>query len=510
MAGLGVVPAWPSGPAQLRLTHHDACWPPRREVAASGRREVEAAPVPPRNGRSLGVQENVADMTGAVPEGPTAWRCADDDCEESIFVFTDLASRNCLTRCLVVPGQPLRSCAHLIAVAMLVTAGLAAVPLTAVRFLESPKAPGPRAQAVVGPEPQPWALRAAPRVQAAEAPAEPAAAKAAEVTAEPAATAAQAPQVTSEPARTAAQTPQATPEPAATAAQTPQATSESAATAAQSPEATLEPSRVAKKEDLKVGTAVVDKSLAPSLFCYAVVLTAGVEQKLLATQLRRGTGIFGCHSYSVFSDHDVSLGPGGSVAGTAIPGEAAWRGPVPGSSQLVWHNTGVFARAWRRIQSDGIYKQYDWSVKVDPDTAFIPGILQRRLAEMHLNPSSPFYFVNCREWWSLQGPLEVLSRSAGERFFGGIGTCESSLPWRDWGEDWFVQHCLDMLGVEKREGFDLLDDMWCHTPVGTEGRTYWQLFQEQGPTCADGRPAFHPYKSTADMEACLSQALGPP
>jgi len=230
----------------------------------------------------------------------------------------------------------------------------------------------------------------------------------------------------------------------------------------------------------------------------------------MVAQLHRGTGIFGCHNYTIFSDAKFFMGEGpwgwGAVNATPIPGKPAWKGPVPGTGQMVWHNTGVFVRAYRRIQSDGVFKAYDWSVKVDPDTVFIPGVLQRKLAVHNIDPSIPVYFVNCRTWHSLQGPLEVLSRHAGDLFYGHHQRCLDTLPWQDWGEDWFINKCLDMLGVRGLDGFDMLNDMWCQDNYENTGHSYWDEVKKNGPTCNDGKAAHHPYKTTKDMIACLNEA----
>jgi len=279
------------------------------------------------------------------------------------------------------------------------------------------------------------------------------------------------------------------------------------------------PSPVAVRSGLQLNIIQVNKSASPTLFCFAVALNGTVEPWLLAVQLHRGgSGIFGCHGWSVFSDVqlDLGMGPRGWVHAVPIPGEMAWSSPVPGSSEKVWHNTVVFVRAWKRIHDDGVYKNYDWVVKVDPDTVFLPGILQRQLLKRsntgdfmtHLDPKRPVYLLNCRQWYSFQGPLEVFSRPAADKFFGGISHCQASLNWREWGEDWFVEHCMNFLGVDKREGFGLLDDMYCKSEYDGKGHDYLQEYLDNGPTCIDGRPAYHPYKSTDDLTVCLEQAAG--
>lgn len=250
--------------------------------------------------------------------------------------------------------------------------------------------------------------------------------------------------------------------------------------------------------------AMVNKTASPTLYCYMVVMVQTVERWLVLVQLEQGTGIFGCNGYTVFSDEplEVGLGPSGPVEARAIPGDTAWLAPVEGSRDGVWHNTGVFARAWEQLRQEGRYELFDWTVKVDPDTVFFPGTLQKQIHERFwLDAAAPSYFLNCGLWRSLQGPLEIASRGASRTFLAGVGTCLGVLDWKSWGEDWFVQHCMDELGVQAQAGYDMLDDMWCDP-------AYSHVVEAQGPTCNDGRAAFHPYKSVDSMRKCLDEAVG--
>lgn len=272
--------------------------------------------------------------------------------------------------------------------------------------------------------------------------------------------------------------------------------------------------------------AAVNRSKAlPTLFCWALALKGGVEPWLLVVQQQMGTGIFGCHAYTTFSDEALALGMGDNltigflpdgapVRTVAIPGEKAWLGPVSGSPLNVWHNTVVFARAYAWIRDSGLAEKHDWTVKVDPDTVFLPGILQRQIHAMYsssrymekLDPTVPVYLVNCKQWYSLQGPLEMFSRAAAAKFFSGFENCQATLNWRDWGEDWFMQHCLDHLGVQEREGFNLLNDGYCQSEYGHTGHDYNEEVKMHGTTCVDGKPAYHPYKTTVALRTCILQA----
>merc|ERR1712178_375743 len=101
----------------------------------------------------------------------------------------------------------------------------------------------------------------------------------------------------------------------------------------------------------------------------------------------------------------------------------------------------------------GRHRDYNWVVKLDPDTVFFPdrlrGILARR-RPMSLIRESPelssMYLNNCE--YGLHGPIEVLSRDATSDFIlTGLdnGKCDFLLS-NAWGEDTFLDHCLRAVG----------------------------------------------------------------
>lgn len=240
-----------------------------------------------------------------------------------------------------------------------------------------------------------------------------------------------------------------------------------------------------------------------------MVMTSGVEQWLMSVQWHRGTGIFGCHAFNLLSDGNVTLTSWtkAPLTAVALPGEKAWFAPVPGTSQGVWHNTNVFMRAWKWIAKSGEYLKYDWTVKVDPDSVFMPGKLQSILQARNFNVNEPMYLLNCAQWYAIQGPLEVFSRAGATKFFDGLTKCQAWTDWQKWGEDWFVGKCMNILGVSTQDGFEMLNDMWCKTDWIGSGHTYEDEVKMNGPSCHDGKAAFHPYKNTKDMGECIDQAM---
>eukprot|EP00928_Gymnodinium_smaydae_P081297 TRINITY_DN64846_c0_g1_i1.p2 TRINITY_DN64846_c0_g1~~TRINITY_DN64846_c0_g1_i1.p2 ORF type:complete len:121 (+),score=16.38 TRINITY_DN64846_c0_g1_i1:306-668(+) len=87
-------------------------------------------------------------------------------------------------------------------------------------------------------------------------------------------------------------------------------------------------------------------------------------------------------------------------------------------------NTGVFIAVWRAIFRSGRCKRHAWTVKVDPDSAFLPERLQAVLAQRSwgLRTSQPTFLLNAAS--KLQAPIEVLSRAAMEANAEGASRCE--------------------------------------------------------------------------------------
>lgn len=216
----------------------------------------------------------------------------------------------------------------------------------------------------------------------------------------------------------------------------------------------------------------------------------GYELSLVRTQLAKGLGIFGCDAYSVFSDKKTWLSPGPPIRidstelGISLQAEAGTKG----------HNlnTRIFLKVWEQVKADGLYRQHDWIVKVDPDTVFFPQRLRDRLVRIApVNKDASLYLLNCKLGLGLFGALEVMSRAALLNFYGGLERCKQVLPWRSFGEDMFLRKCLDFLDVTPRTDFSLLSDGYCG---------------EQPSPCISGNVAFHPFKNVEAYLKCAHEA----
>ncbi|CAK0830620.1 unnamed protein product, partial [Prorocentrum cordatum] len=208
----------------------------------------------------------------------------------------------------------------------------------------------------------------------------------------------------------------------------------------------------------------------PSLFCFLVMMAGSGEQELVVSQLEREGGIFGCESRTVFSDQEVLLRAGQLQVLTravAMPSSEVGDTAKPGQTTSSWLNAATFEQVWRGVRGDGSFKSHAWTAKLDPDTVFFPERLRRRLARVDGAGSAGLYLLNCpRLGGMLFGGIEVLSRRAVELFLEGEALCRSELDWSGWGEDWFLQKCLDWLWVGHVADFGLLADARGHCTFG--------------------------------------------
>lgn len=218
---------------------------------------------------------------------------------------------------------------------------------------------------------------------------------------------------------------------------------------------------------------------------------------MIRMMLGRSAGIFVCDQFALFSTHNPVVDFGvlpkwGSVK--TIPFHNA---PVGASKDGTAGNSELFINFWEALRLDGRYKQVDWIVKVDADAVLLPGRLRWHLST---HTGQKAYIVNCNKPLLPEGPmmfgaLEAISRSALEQYYEKSHDCQTGFPqFKTWGEDWYMGHCLEKLGVQRVEDFDIYQDGVC-----------------KGVYCGNTvAAAFHPKKDVASWEACLNLALAPP
>jgi hypothetical protein len=211
------------------------------------------------------------------------------------------------------------------------------------------------------------------------------------------------------------------------------------------------------------------------------------EVDLLRLQYRQKTGIFGCDHHGVVSNTSFDFGDTQPML--VSPGSLdVQRGGVFWTAL----NIPIFVRVWREIFREALFWNYNWTVKVDPDTVFLPGRL-RRLVMNGPSPSTSLYFNNC-EIDALHGPIEVMSRAAMGAYKWGIDHClEAKVAnVNEDGEDVFLRNCLEFLQVRRLDDWGLLTETACK--------------EDMSMGCISGKVAFHPFKTADNYARCLHQA----
>jgi len=240
----------------------------------------------------------------------------------------------------------------------------------------------------------------------------------------------------------------------------------------------------------------------PSLFCWSVVTPWGYEPSLVASQYDRGAGIFNCDGYAVFSGgEDVEVGPINviqipDVDGGAGLGNLAENGVTTNS----FLNTDIFLHAWIVLTEQTDALKFDWVAKVDPDAVFFPERLRSHLEQQMGDGENTIYFMNCNKQFGAQdtepaklfGSLEVFSKNAVITYRDNRDRCMSDMHWQGWGEDFFMSHCMDYLGVGHVEDFQMLADNRCN-----------------GAPCDDtSKVSFHDFKDEGAWFWCWETSLG--
>jgi len=233
----------------------------------------------------------------------------------------------------------------------------------------------------------------------------------------------------------------------------------------------------------------------PSLFCFSLYMPSRYEGPIMRNQVKKNAGIFACDGYDVFAAEHDTLGTtadGVTVKAILIP-----KIKVGVSQDGTAGNTKLFMAVWDKVIAGGRFRNYDWTVKVDPDAVLLPWRLRTHM-KPHIGKN--VYIVNCNKFPGspnfpmMYGSLEIYSKTAMEAYAAGSRKCSEQLPWKSWGEDYFMTHCMDYLHVGRVNDFSVIGDDTC-----------------TGANCADKNVAsFHPFKSLKSWEACWDTANGNP
>merc|ERR1712151_722039 len=195
------------------------------------------------------------------------------------------------------------------------------------------------------------------------------------------------------------------------------------------------------------------KLTATTLYCWMAAMEDHgkgyvPDFKILAAAQKVSGSIFGCEKWDVFSDMAKDLNPGKTIV-VDFPKK------VKRPNVKLWVNTPLFMNVWKKIKEAGVWKSYDWTVKVDPYTVFVPQRLRNIVFRQPVT-NKGVYLENCKHVrMGFHGSLEVISKVAWGIFMNNLDTCHSELPWehgdhthfRYYGEDKFLAWCLHLKGV---------------------------------------------------------------
>jgi hypothetical protein len=239
---------------------------------------------------------------------------------------------------------------------------------------------------------------------------------------------------------------------------------------------------------------IYDPEPGVSLYCFALFIPWSNEKELIDYTYEMNTHIFQCEEYATYSDGQYKVAPG--VRTLKVDSDLKCESGGEFGTAL---NTPIFFAVWDVVLAGGRHQKHDWTVKVDPDCVFFPDRL-RGLVSRYQEYQGGTYLNNCD--MGLHGPLEVLSRLAVDNWAAGRDDCVQHFEAQcsgdcEWGEDLFLDQCLQYLQAYRVDEFEQLIEDHCAPPPN------WDSCLDDRKTIA----AFHPFKTRDAYETCMNNAL---
>jgi hypothetical protein len=239
------------------------------------------------------------------------------------------------------------------------------------------------------------------------------------------------------------------------------------------------------KDGVVSGVSFIPRPPPGTLFGWALMMPfLDNERRLLKLQYEKGWSIFGCDDHAVYSSEVIKISSG---LQTHLVNHDL-KCEIGGEYHLCL-NTEIFIAVWKTVLESGRPRNADWTVKVDPDSVFLPDRL-RTILSKHPDPPQGVYLNNCK--FGLHGPVEVFSRNAMQTYLARNNDCiNGKLDWKYWGEDMYMDQCLwKVLNVLRVKEYDLISEDHCQKTDD------WKL-------CATGHTTFHPFKEPDGYRACM-------
>merc|ERR1712241_484433 len=264
---------------------------------------------------------------------------------------------------------------------------------------------------------------------------------------------------------------------------------------------------------------VASKLDSKRLYCFAVYTKntgstkKSYELELLQAQKKNGVSIFACEAWDVFSDvADAIDGSYSMIQVEDAFGEFHQIKRKTGS----WVNWGIFYQVWVKVREVGKWQAADYTIKVDADAVFVPQRLRTYLSSKPGDSPHGLYYENCPDvQYGFFGHLEIITKTAAQVLTTHLEECHTAFApcandgcdWKlgAWGEDVFIQRCMDHHYVDKVEAFDVATDGAC-----AADRPEWEKKNKKWhPTdCSQLKTATaHPLKKPAAYKKCLSEMM---
>jgi len=266
----------------------------------------------------------------------------------------------------------------------------------------------------------------------------------------------------------------------------------------------------------------VEEESGTSLYCFSLYSKDTGSQKksyeleLFRKQKQYGVSIFGCEEWDVFGDVAETIGDYTTIQVHDTNNE--WH-RLKRKTTGTWVNWGIFYSVWDNIKTNGKALNQWWTVKADADAVFIPQRLRNYISIRRLKDTPHgLYLENCKNvQYGYFGNLEVISRKGVRALVDGLHECHDAFApcadegcdWKfgPWGEDVFVQRCMDHHYVDKVEAFDLTKDGACASdrPKDQKKNKKWK-----SPDCsqeAETAASIHPFKKPQEYFKCMSEIM---
>jgi hypothetical protein len=261
------------------------------------------------------------------------------------------------------------------------------------------------------------------------------------------------------------------------------------------------------------------ENLGTSLYCIAVYTEntgstkPSTELELLTLQRKYDASIFGCEAYDVFGDVEVPLGKDTTTIRVEDALNEFHQEKRKGTG--TWVNWGMFYQVWMKVRDVGKWYRHDYFIKVDPDAVFLPARMRSWL-QGRKDTDHGIYYENCQNvQMGFFGNLEVLTKRAMAALLGNLEDCHAvyapcantGCDWKygPWGEDVWMQRCMDRHFVDKVEAFDETTDGACAAdrPEGQKKNKKWHAEDCSTVTTA----AMHPFKKPQEYFKCLGAVM---